>query len=58
MMKFLDDDIVNLRRDDGSEAQFYWGDKVEILDEAANGLGVEHLGIERADLGRQRIGWR
>lgn len=32
--KYLDDDIVNLRRDDGSEAQFYWGDKVEILAEA------------------------
>ncbi len=29
-MQYLDDDIVNLRRADGSEWQFYWGDKVEV----------------------------
>lgn len=30
-MPFLDDDIVDLRRDDGSTWQYYWGDRVEDL---------------------------
>lgn len=30
-MPYLDDDIVHLRRPDGSEAQFYWGDECELL---------------------------
>jgi hypothetical protein len=37
MIHYLDDDIVHLRRDDGTEAQFYWGDKVELLGEAEHG---------------------
>lgn len=36
MFKYLDDDIINLRREDGSEAQFYWGDKVEVLEETGD----------------------
>ncbi len=31
-MQFLDDDIVDLRRDDGSTWQYYWGDRVEVLE--------------------------
>ena len=30
-MLFLEDDIVDLRRDDGSTWQYYWGDRVEDL---------------------------
>ncbi|WP_210358939.1 ComEC/Rec2 family competence protein [Sphingomonas beigongshangi] len=44
-LRYLDDDIVNLRRDDGSEAQFYWGDKVEVLSE---GDGVRRVAIHGA----------
>ncbi len=40
MFKYIDDDIVNLRRDDGGESQFYWGDKIEILDRSATVLRV------------------
>lgn len=40
MMRYLDDDIVNLRLDDGEEAQFYWGDKVEVLGESGDGVRV------------------
>ena len=30
-MPFLDDDIVDLRLDDGKIWQLYWGDEVEVL---------------------------
>ena len=28
-MPFLDDDIVDLRRDNGNSWQYYWGDPLE-----------------------------
>lgn len=40
MFKYIDDDIVNMRKDDGKEAQFYWGDKVEIIDRSEAGMRV------------------
>jgi beta-lactamase superfamily II metal-dependent hydrolase len=40
MFRYLDDDIVNMRLEDGKEAQFYWGDKVEVLDETPAGMHV------------------
>ncbi|HEY5722301.1 MAG TPA: hypothetical protein VIT45_08250 [Allosphingosinicella sp.] len=30
-MQFIDDDIVDLRRPDGSVGQYYWGDACEVL---------------------------
>jgi len=34
-MKYLDDDIVDLRRADNSTGQYYWGDAVEVVTETA-----------------------
>lgn len=36
-MPYLDDDIVDLRRDDGSSRQYYWGDEVELLSTDVHG---------------------
>jgi hypothetical protein len=33
MIQYLDDDVVDLRRDDGSTWQYYWGDACEVLAE-------------------------
>jgi len=40
MFKYIDEDIVNMRKDDVNEAQFYWGDKVEIIDQSEAGMRV------------------
>jgi hypothetical protein len=40
MFKYIDDDIVNLRNDDGSESQYYWGDKIEILSSDAKTMRI------------------
>jgi hypothetical protein len=40
MLKYLDDDIVNLRRADGSEGQYYWGDQCDILSSTPAGMHV------------------
>lgn len=40
MFKYIDNDIVNMRREDGKKAQFYWGDKVEIFDQSAIAMRV------------------
>ncbi|WP_136618746.1 MULTISPECIES: ComEC/Rec2 family competence protein [Mesorhizobium] len=40
MFNYLDDDIVNLRRDNNTEAQYYWGDKCEILSSTPKTLRV------------------
>ncbi|MBY3233392.1 competence protein [Rhizobium laguerreae] len=39
-MQYLDDDIVNLRRLDRSEAQYFWGDACEVLSESNGRLEV------------------
>lgn len=39
-MKYLDDDIVHLRRDDGKIGQYYWGDRCEILSQTDGRLRV------------------
>lgn len=31
-MQYFDDDIVDLKRADGSTGQYYWGDRCEVLD--------------------------
>ncbi|TAW04065.1 competence protein [Rhizobium ruizarguesonis] len=43
-MKYLDDDIVNLRRHDGGEAQYYWGDACEVLSQDDGRLEVRIIG--------------
>lgn len=43
-MPYLDDDIVHLRRADGSEAQFYWGDECELIGQDGKKLEVKILG--------------
>lgn len=44
-MQYLDDDIVNLRRPDGSEAQYYWGDGCNVLSEPEGKKEVEIVGL-------------
>lgn len=39
-MRYLDDDIIDLVRADGSTWQFYWGDKVDILETTAHAIKV------------------
>ena len=41
---YIGDDIVNLRRPDGSEGQYYWGDQCEIVSEANGRIEVKILG--------------
>ncbi len=43
-MPYLNDDIVDLRRDDGEVRQFYWGDEVLILGEEGGRKRVQILG--------------
>ncbi len=44
-MPYLDDDdIVHLRRPDGSEAQYYWGDECELLGRDGKRLEVRIIG--------------
>ena len=43
-MPYIDDDIVNLRRHDGSEAQYYWGDECEILSESNGRMEIRIVG--------------
>lgn len=47
-MAFLDNDIVDLRRDSGTTAQYYWGDEVEIVSEDAKRRRVRVLGVNGA----------
>lgn len=44
-MKFLDDDIVDLRRANGSKGQYYWGDKIEIVADLGNKKQVKVHGL-------------
>ena len=44
-MAFLDDDIVNLRRENGSTAQYYWGDEVNVLATDTKRHKVEVIGL-------------
>ena len=39
-MQYLDDDIVDLRRDDGKREQFYWGDRCEVVGEEGGAMRV------------------
>jgi beta-lactamase superfamily II metal-dependent hydrolase len=45
MAKYLDDDIVDLRRDDGTVGQYFWGDKVELVAGAPKHQRIRVLGI-------------
>jgi len=52
-MKYLNDDIVDLRRADNSVGQYYWGDKVEIVSETATEREVKIRGLKQVvDQGR------
>jgi len=44
-MPFLDDDIVDLRLDDGKTWQLYWGDEVEVLNEGSSDRRVRVKGF-------------
>ena len=44
-MPFLDDDIIDLRRDDGVVWQLYWGDEVDILSQSASDTRVRVKGL-------------
>ena len=44
-MPFLDDDIIDLRRDDGGLWQLYWGDEVDILNQGANDTRIRVKGL-------------
>ncbi|HEX8553467.1 MAG TPA: MBL fold metallo-hydrolase [Sphingomonas sp.] len=39
-MQYLDDDIVDLRRDDGEREQFYWGDRCQVIGEEHGAMRV------------------
>lgn len=47
-MPFLDDDIIDLRRADGSKWQYYWGDQVELIDEDDDRRHVRVIGLKGA----------
>lgn len=47
-MTFLDDDIVDLRRDDGSTGQYYWGDRVEVLQDLGDRKRVKIHGAKKS----------
>ncbi|WP_066799117.1 ComEC/Rec2 family competence protein [Sphingomonas soli] len=54
-MPYLDDDIVDLRRDDGTTRQYYWGDEVEIVAQDAQGVRIRIIGLNGPlDEGRVR----
>lgn len=44
-MPYLDDDIVDLRRDDGTTGQYYWGDEVEIVASTAKDHRIRVKGL-------------
>src|SRR5215208_3765063 len=44
-MPFLDDDIIDLRRDDGAVWQLYWGDEVDIVSQGAGDTRVRVKGL-------------
>lgn len=46
MLKYLDDDIVDLRRKNGSVWQYYWGDGCEIISETAKVRHVKMFGLK------------
>lgn len=54
-MPFLDDDIVQLRRDDGKVAEYYWGDEVEVLSSDASGHRIRVVGLN-GPLNEGRVG--
>src|SRR6185503_2767007 len=44
-MPFLDDDIVDLRLDDGKTFQLYWGDEVDIVAQGTKDVRVKVKGL-------------
>ena len=54
-MPFLDDDIVDLRRDDGTIWQLYWGDEVQILGQGANGTRIKVKGFGGSKIVEGRV---
>lgn len=44
-MPFLDDDIIDLRRDDGQVWQLYWGDEVTVVSQGTNDMRVKVKGL-------------
>ena len=44
-MPFLDDDIVDLRLDDGKTWQLYWGDEVDIVSQTTKDIRVRVKGL-------------
>jgi hypothetical protein len=45
-MQYLDDDVVDLRRDDGTTWQYYWGDRCEVLSEEGGKKRVQMFGLK------------
>jgi beta-lactamase superfamily II metal-dependent hydrolase len=45
-MQFLDDDIVTLRRADGTTRQYFWGDRCEVLAQTPSHLQVRIHGAK------------
>lgn len=44
-MPFLDDDIVDLRRDDGQVWQLYWGDEISVVSQGTNDTRIKVKGL-------------
>lgn len=47
MIQYLDDDVVDLRKDDGSIWQYYWGDGCEVLSENGGRRRVRMHGLKK-----------
>jgi len=46
MLQYLDDDIVTLRRADGTTRQYFWGDRCEVIEEKPDRLRVRIHGAK------------
>ena len=54
-MPFLDDDIVDLRRDDGKTWQLYWGDEVQIVSQGTKDTRIRVKGFGGSTIVEGRI---
>jgi beta-lactamase superfamily II metal-dependent hydrolase len=46
MIQYLDDDVVDLRKENGSTWQYYWGDACEVLSESGSRRHVRMHGLK------------
>src|SRR4029453_18753560 len=54
-MPFLDDDIADLRRDDGKTWQLYWGDEVQIVSQGTKDIRVRVKAFDGSKIVEGRI---